>query len=181
MSRKPRIDTKDIIGERFSDLTVIKPIRPGKYRGVSYLCQCDCGTSCEVYGGHLRAGMRHSCGCRSKKRIQDTAIDNIMRAYKRKCKDKGREFNLTRDQFTSLIFKNCSYCGMAPVNRWRQQHTKKILFAYNGIDRMDANKGYSLDNCVASCLICNRVKSDMTFEDFKDHVKRMYTCLWINS
>jgi hypothetical protein len=59
-----RKDAIDISGKKYGDLTVIKPIRNGKYRGVKWLCKCVCGNEAIAFGGHLRAGKRVSCGCR---------------------------------------------------------------------------------------------------------------------
>lgn len=44
---------------------------------------------------------------------------------------------------------------------------------YNGIDRIDNQKGYSLDNVVACCRICNNAKSDMTVHEFHSWIMRI--------
>ena len=33
----------DLIGQRFGKLTVTERIGPNEYRGILWLCQCDCG------------------------------------------------------------------------------------------------------------------------------------------
>ena len=45
-------------GSKFGRLTVTKKLPHSKW-----LCVCDCGKSTIAYAGHLRAGMRISCGC----------------------------------------------------------------------------------------------------------------------
>jgi len=55
---------KDITGQRFGKLTVIK------YEGSSkWLCKCDCGEFVIRQGGSLRNGRSHSCGCDKYKNI----------------------------------------------------------------------------------------------------------------
>ena len=38
---------------------------------------------------------------------------------------------------------------------------------------MDNSKGYSLDNIVPCCKICNRAKSDLTYKDFIEWIRRL--------
>ena len=57
----------DLTGQRFGKLLVVKQLprernEKGKLLRAKYLCQCDCGNTCEVAGENLRGG-KHSCGC----------------------------------------------------------------------------------------------------------------------
>ena len=44
-------------------------------------------------------------------------------------------------------------------------------FTYNGIDRVDNTKGYQVNNCVASCFICNKAKGVMTQSEFLNWIQ----------
>tara|TARA_R110000868_G_scaffold132412_3_gene343471 strand:+ start:861 stop:1319 length:459 start_codon:yes stop_codon:yes gene_type:complete len=66
--------------------------------------------------------------------------------YKGRSKQKGISFNLTKEEFSTFWKQDCSYCN------------RPILTI--GIDRIDSTKGYSLDNCVPCCTICNTMKMD---------------------
>ena len=44
---------------------------------------------------------------------------------------------------------------------------------YNGIDRKNSNLGYSLENIVPCCFICNRGKSNMNYEDWKNYLIKL--------
>ena len=44
----------------------------------------------------------------------------------------------------------------------------------NGIDRIDSSKGYSLDNCVPCCPLCNRLKSDLDKNMFLEHISKIH-------
>jgi deoxycytidylate deaminase len=58
----------------------------------------------------------------------------------------------------------CIYCG------------KQITTA--GIDRIDNNVGYTIDNCVACCRVCNWMKMQMDVDEWFDH---MFTILKKNN
>lgn len=45
-------------------------------------------------------------------------------------------------------------------------------FYFNGIDRVDNFKGYTLENSVPCCTICNRAKSNMLYDDFMSYIQR---------
>ena len=60
---------------------------------------------------------------------------------------------------------NCFYCGQLP-SREKVTRGNNGSFVYNGIDRKDNNKGYSIDNVVSCCSICNRAKHTILFNEF---------------
>ena len=80
--------------------------------------------------------------------------------YKSKAKVKNQLFLLTFEEFENLIKENCYYCGC-------------IGNPYNGIDRKDSKKGYEIDNSVACCWICNRMKSAYSLEEFIDKCRKI--------
>ena len=41
----------------------------------------------------------------------------------------------------------------------------------NGIDRINSDKGYTIDNCVPCCAQCNHMKLDYTTEEFLTKIK----------
>ena len=54
---------KNITGQRFGKLTVIRPVEERKRGAVVWECLCDCGATCFVTGYRLRSGETRSCGC----------------------------------------------------------------------------------------------------------------------
>lgn len=171
--RKPRIDTKDIAGQRFYDLTALYIEKKGKYQGAKWRCKCDCGNECIVYGGHLRAGKRKSCGCRSRNRIRETSINLVFSLYKTKARKRNISFDLSRNEFEDYIFRTCFYCGEEPSNYLRGHESGIRKIEYTGIDRVDPSKGYEKNNCVPCCFICNRAKSDLSLNEWLSYVKRI--------
>lgn len=92
---------------------------------------------------------------------------------------KYKEWNLTLSEFSELIHQPCHYCGAEPStnNMWNNgaaRVTANEVVKINGIDRIDSSKGYSMNNCVPCCHICNRMKSDLTTEEFLEHIKLLY-------
>lgn len=54
---------KDIAGQKFGKLTVVKRAENDKYGNAVWFCECDCGGSINVLGTNLRGGIVRSCGC----------------------------------------------------------------------------------------------------------------------
>ena len=54
---------KDLIGQRFGRLTVIKREGKDKHNRATWLCKCDCGNEKVVNSNNLRNGSTTSCGC----------------------------------------------------------------------------------------------------------------------
>jgi hypothetical protein len=72
---------------------------------------------------------------------------------------KGIKFELKYEEFVHMINDICAYCG------------KKNC---RGIDRIDNNKSYALENSVPCCKICNWMKKDLSLQEFKDHITKIY-------
>jgi hypothetical protein len=43
----------------------------------------------------------------------------------------------------------------------------------NGIDRIDSNKSYCIENCKACCATCNYLKNDLDIKDFMIHLVKI--------
>lgn len=66
--------------------------------------------------------------------------------YQRGATKRSLEFTLTFPIFQQLVQDKCYYCH------------HKIDSEVNGIDRIDNSKGYTPDNCVTCCEMCNIMK-----------------------
>lgn len=109
-----------------------------------------------------KSGVRSSC--KSCDKIRDNSINGRYKSYKRNARQRGIKFEITKEDFAKIIVKRCKYCGDygAP---------------YNGIDRVDNNQGYTLQNCVPCCEWCNKIKMSHTVEDMVNHINKMHDCL----
>ena len=86
-------------------------------------------------------------------------IRSIYYEYKRRAKFLNKDFSLTFNELASLINKKCFYCGKIPSNI--RNHGNKV-FPYNGLDRINNDKGYTKRNCVPCCHGCNTKKSNIS-------------------
>ena len=92
---------------------------------------------------------------------------------------KNKIWDLTLEQYSNLIHNDCYYCGAPPSddNQWNKsgkRTSENIIFLAHGIDRVDPNKGYTIDNCVTCCKQCNRMKWDYTQSEFFKHLFKIY-------
>lgn len=108
-------------------------------------------------------------GNRKKKSIGVAAFNQTFKAKKALAKYRELEWNLTKDEFKQLVEKNCHYCGSAPKNI---KKTCNGCYIHNGLDRINSDLGYDLNNVVPCCIICNRAKSNLTQIEFQN---------WINA
>jgi hypothetical protein len=93
-------------------------------------------------------------------RNRSNSLSGKYNSYKRNAKRRNIEFNLTKEQFTQYWQLPCSYCG---------SKVKRV-----GLDRINNNKGYDLDNVVPCCATCNYMKLDLTQKQFKNHIIKIY-------
>ena len=174
----------DLTGKKFGRLTVIKRSYSNREkRRAKWLCKCDCGKEKIIRGYSLRSGHTRSCGCLQKDTVANIGkkglpfglanMREIMRGYKKQAKERGLEFSLTQKQFEEITQKDCYYCGAKPNNIWKNTKCNGN-FIYNGIDRIDSNKGYTIDNIVSCCKICNYAKRNLTLEEFQSWIERIY-------
>lgn len=179
-SRSRKVNHEDNVGKKFGRLLVQSFSSEGKY--AKYECTCDCGNHFSTYAQSIIKGLTQSCGCfykesRSfkKKRPRSdikhgehsSVANSIYCFYKRNAAMRGLELAIDRSKFYQLIIGNCFYCGIEPVQVKKPTKGKKSpAIKFNGIDRIDNNKGYTLDNCKTCCYICNRAKGQMNVDDF---------------
>lgn len=175
---------KDITGEKFGRLMAIKRVGSNpKNKLAKWLCKCECGKEKIVEGHYLRRGSTKSCGClntetvtmMNKKRALKPGLANmreLIKGYKASAKRRGIEYNLTEEQFAEITKKDCYYCGGKPKNKSDNKECNGS-YVYNGIDRIDNNKGYTIGNIVPCCHICNGAKCKLTLQEFRDWIKRL--------
>ncbi len=97
-----------------------------------------------------------------------------------KSKERDLEWTLTLEQYLTLIMQPCYYCGTIGYSQLK--HRRGIIYErYNGIDRVDNNKGYNIDNVVPACIRCNSAKKDHTLNEFKEQIIKIYEHLHKNN
>ena len=101
-------------------------------------------------------GMQSSCkDCRS---IRAGEPKPRLLGYKNGARRHGREWSLPDDIALAML-------AGVPCHYGYTEHIGE------GIDRVDSSKGYTEDNVVPCCWIHNKMKSDMTYGEFKEALK----------
>lgn len=97
------------------------------------------------------------------KEVRKKTIDksNYKRAYKIAkwhSTKRGHEMLITEQQYNECRSKPCAYCGN---------------LYFNGVDRVDSNITYTIDNIVSCCTHCNIIKMDYSVIEFLEHVYKI--------
>lgn len=177
----------DLTGKVFGRWTVlglgkIEQRKDGKRRAL-WLCRCECGTERLVFGGSLTYGSSVSCGCYRQELSYGREPGNklpkgeatfrlIFKHYKYQAARKNRVWELTLEQFRKLTKSNCYYCGDPPLTLMRGTRNTS-WYTYNGVDRADNNKGYTVENSVTCCKKCNMAKGTMSHTEYIEHCKKV--------
>lgn len=175
-------------GQRFGSFTIEDYCQETK----KYVVKCDCGTRTFAKGNAMAVGRHLRCkSCAATRKSLTTHLPNnlalknfVFRNYSRAAKNRGYEFTLTKESFFSLLAGRCYYCGRLPTMSisslwWGKGKPGSIerVFVYNGVDRVDNNLGYTEDNCVSCCKICNNSKSTLGLEEWKNWIKEVHSNL----
>lgn len=178
------MNPEDIVEKTFGKLFVINYLgtrhiikqNRKRYKHL-YKCICSCGNSIETERLGLITGNKKSCGCiiniSRRKGLYSvyTALYNQIRysAIKR-----NHKFLLNREECVELVKKECHYCDHSGRALFKY-HKRNIQLEvnYNGLDRIDSSKEYTLDNIVPCCYICNRAKMDLPYKDFISYIEEI--------
>ena len=167
---------RDLTGQTFGKLTVVERVGSDKWHNSTWRCICSCGGTKIASQGVLTQGKVKTCGCSGKRWEKrpdgEAAFTELLGRYKKQAETRGYLFHLSEPEFRSLTGRDCYYCGTPPKQKVKT-HKNTGHYEYNGVDRKDNTKGYTTDNCVPCCFICNRAKSSFSQEDFQDWIKRL--------
>lgn len=177
------------IGRVFSRLTVIAESPPKRYKATKnkrpypykrWICRCICGIEKEIADQQLRSGHTRSCGCIRKGKPSNNrgiygnaARHTVFVKIRASAINRDIVFELTKNQILAIVAQNCFYCGVAPR---LYDNSGKCYGAIlvNGIDRIDPEYGYVLENVCACCVTCNYMKQHLTGIDFFRQVRLIF-------
>jgi len=172
-----------LVGQRFGRLTVIEFSHADKYRDACWKCKCDCGEETITTSGNLKGGHTKSCGCLQKEFYKkqkfpngESARNRVLQLHKDNAKRRNIEQVLTDEQIIAIHKENCYYCGSPPSNISSPPRCNGP-YIYNGIDRIDNTKGYTINNVVSCCKGCNFFKRKYPYDEFLDKIKRIHSHL----
>jgi len=79
-----------------------------------------------------------------------------------------REFSITMEFWESLCLSPCTYCSVEALS-----YIKENNLNVNGVDRINSDKGYIMDNVTPCCAKCNRMKWAHSVQEFLNHAERI--------
>jgi hypothetical protein len=97
---------------------------------------------------------------------RDGYASSFKRLYRRRKKDAathGREFSLNMEDFYYLTSQPCYLCATPPSQIFDKRVKKSYI--YNGLDRMDCDKGYTLSNVRPCCKKHNYLRGNLSYQD----------------
>jgi hypothetical protein len=176
----------DMVGQKFGRLLVVSSA-PTKHKRAFWNCLCDCGNTCVTMGKYLRQHKKQSCGCLhrenilsniEKMRLSDhrdlpsgeAAFNLLYISYHSSATKKSLLFELSKDDFRTIIKQNCFYCGSAPIRYYRDK-LPNGGYLCNGVDRRNNSVGYIVENCVPCCHKCNWMKNKYSEQEFISHCR----------
>ena len=178
------------VGDKIGNFEFVNTELIGKNK--TWLMKCTCG-EIKRFWKYSAITKQKSCGCGTDKigytKEQRRMLNSRLNSYKSAAKKRGFDWELSYEEFGKISQLNCVYCGSEPTianyfenapSLQRESPNRdwsKYSIKFNGIDRIDSSMGYTSDNCASCCSKCNRSKSDMTFEEFKNHIQKIYKWL----
>lgn len=143
---------KDLTGQRFGRLTVIKRVPNKPYsEQACWECLCDCGNTITTVGYSLRSGQTNSCGCYYKE-IRGTTFKTHglkhTRIYYIWCSMKERCYTPSNNSYKNYGARGIKVCDewqkFEPFYEWAMSHGYSEDLS---IDRIDVNGNYCPENC----------------------------------
>lgn len=102
---------------------------------------------------------KYNIGYKNKNRELSQTDIYKFKQYKFAAKRRNYVFELSEDLFTKLFHSKCTYCGTQDCR---------------GIDRVQNNIGYTNENSVSCCEMCNKMKWKLDINQFLEQVNKIY-------
>ena len=105
--------------------------------------------------------------------IEDTkAFFNVLSPMKKGALKRGIMWKITDEQAHYIMQQNCTYCGCEPKQGINM--VARYGYSYNGMDRKNNKRGYTIGNIVPCCGICNFAKGKQSVAEFEKWVIKIY-------
>ncbi|MEK6862457.1 MAG: hypothetical protein AABY07_10945 [Nanoarchaeota archaeon] len=186
----------NLIGQRFSNLLVLNWIQKEANNGwkkTFWICLCDCGKETTINQGDLLNGKTKSCGCqqgiaakengklggwkehthsgRNLKREKNgnwNGIGDIHGTYfaniRENAKKRKLDIQITIEEIWDKFLEQDGKCALSGVNIYFGKLLKDETTA--SLDRIDSNKGYTLNNIQWIHKDLNQMKMEFPQDKF---------------
>lgn len=177
---------KNYTGIKFNYLTAIK-FEFRENNKTFWTLNCVCGKECIKQIDKVVHGSCKSCGCKNqkgkyKKSNIESSFNYVYHRYKQSANKREISFELTKEDFKRITSLNCHYCNIEPLQiaKYYNKTSQSLNYIYNGIDRINNDVGYILNNSTPCCFVCNRAKREMGYLDFLSYIDRLKKHIIIN-
>lgn len=100
---------------------------------------------------------------------RNSSVKYTLDYYKRRAHNNHIKWNITDEYALQLLKSNCKYCG--EIDK----------YDISGIDRVNNNLGYTQENTVSCCKICNFMKGIMSLDVYLNKIKHILSCMMISN
>jgi len=148
--------------------------------GRRYKSEC---VDCKKEQGFNRSQLiRGDLGCGNCTRIHlantsyERSITAKYKEYKKSAIARNYSFNISEELFESLIIGKCLYCHLEAIPKENSDPIKNESLKWEGfigVDRINNDLGYEIDNVASCCKDCNWAKSALGLERFLDWLTRI--------
>lgn len=175
LARKRTLKGLNLIGERFTKLTVISISTIKKNNCNHWNCKCDCGKEIVVSTGNLLSGNSPSCGCirqsrRGKLSPSWQGKGELGKRYwsilQNNSEKRGIYFNITIDDMWELYEKQNGCCMLTGL-KISIKHDNQTA----SLDRIDSSKGYIVGNIQWVHKDINKMKNILDNNIFIEYCK----------
>ena len=145
---------------------------------VFFLCVCGNNFSIKLSSQVKTDGYFKCRSCYNSGFAPFPGERHAFRRVRKDARARGLPFDIPFEFFKEKCHEPCHYCGESDGNSIsiRSKVEGRYIvenFRYNGLDRKDNNLGYTEDNCVPACIICNRAKREMPYDEFIEWINRL--------
>jgi hypothetical protein len=178
---------KNMIGNRYGRLEVIKYLKNDNSQKAMWECWCDCGGKAVARTSDLTSGKIKSCGCFHSETCREnvkkshlkyprsygfSGIGNISGWYlssiKNRAFNKGLECSVTKEYLWDLYIKQNRKCNLTGLDI---EFKKKKSPQTASLDRIDSSKGYTENNVQWVHKDINIIKQDYSLSEFLNYCK----------
>lgn len=157
---------KDLVGQKFNRLTVIKEVGISGRGSILWECLCDCGNIINVAASSLQSGNTKSCGCLQVQKATATLTEvnskrgNIGATPLNKHIRSLLQYKIWRGSIFKRDFFRCCICNKVGGNL-HAHHIKSfasIKARYNITtleDAINCNELWDINNGVTLCARCH--------------------------
>ena len=157
---------KDLASQTFGSLIVLERVNNDRFGKSRWNCKCSCGRTKVIHTSSLTRGLTKTCGyC---ERVNFKGYKTISGAYFRTIKEGANarelEFNITIEDIYNIWTTQNGKCALSGVNIFFATNQDKALQTAS-VDRIDNQKGYTIDNIQIIHKRLNRIKSVLDNEE----------------